>query len=113
MTTSTSQKNLKHSPAKFEPTQEIQRLETKLNTTLHPVSPRSTFVEKLGQRLTTEPDLPEIRPSARTLDYALMAIAGVLSGVMLVMLGIRLARALAPILAAARMRRSSLPGAAG
>ncbi len=61
---------------------EMYRMERELGATLHGVAPRPDFVSQLRTRLASEP--VQARNNRRVFQYVLLSLAGVISGVLLV-----------------------------
>jgi len=75
-------------PARSGGKPQFDSLEAHLSSALQPVAPRPTFVQTLGQRLSSAPSVAvKIHPAAgRDWQLMLIAAAGVLSGVALIWL---------------------------
>ena len=65
----------------------FQELEYYLRTILRPVEPKADFVADLGARLAHEPGKESYLPFK--LQYALLAVAGLISSTIIVITGIR------------------------
>ncbi len=66
---------------------EMYRMERELGATLHGVAPRPDFVSQLRTRLATEPVQAE--NNRRVFQYTLLSLAGVISGVLLLVTLVR------------------------
>lgn len=66
---------------------EVSEIEAYLDAALHPVDPRTSFVVDLRKRLMQEPNY-EKRPNL-TARYAILGFAGVISGLILFVTGLR------------------------
>jgi hypothetical protein len=66
---------------------EISRLELYLDAALHPIQPRSSFVTDLKTRLQQEP-IP-VSNSNQVVQYAILGLAGVVSGLIIFVTGLR------------------------
>jgi len=76
------------------PVKEIENLERFMQSSFKPVSPRPEFVQQLHHRLT-DPMLPTVRFSQPLrIQYGLLAIASILSGVIFIITASQVIKAL-------------------
>jgi hypothetical protein len=68
---------------------DIQGLEAYLFEALVPVSPSTEFVGSLRERLLVEPDGIIVRKKADPLQSILLGSAGIISGILILALGVR------------------------
>lgn len=68
---------------------ELREVEASLRRALVPVKPPSGYVQELKQRLNTECELEFVDPRPVLVQKILLATAGLLSGVLLIALGVR------------------------
>ncbi len=68
---------------------ELKRIERRLQENLYPVRPRDEFVKDLKERLMLVNDLELEKPRPAQLQPIFLTAAGLLSGVLLIALGVR------------------------
>ncbi len=73
----------------IEDSEGIKALEARLRATLIPVSPRSEYVHELKRNLLKESELGFSEPRPGLLQKVLLPAAGLLSGALLLVLGVR------------------------
>jgi len=67
--------------------EDILGIEDYLYSALYPVNPSSTFVQSLRSRLMDAPE--PVNRSKEIMQYSLLGLAGVLSGIIIIVTGIR------------------------
>jgi len=67
--------------------EDILGIEDYLYSALYPVNPSSTFVQSLKSRLMDAPE--PVNRSKEIMQYSLLGLAGVLSGIIIIVTGIR------------------------
>lgn len=86
--------------------EELEMLEMRLRNTLQPVTPRPGFVKDLRRKLVSYP-APSVEPDSRMTQTVLVAVASLLSGALLLAMGVRAMLALVGALGAyAQFRRA-------
>jgi hypothetical protein len=69
------------------PDWELYQMEDRLGAALHGVPPRPDFVSSLHRRLVTEP--VQARNNAMVFQYVVLSLAGIVTGVVLILAGAR------------------------
>jgi hypothetical protein len=69
------------------PERDLYQMEYRLGAALHGVAPRPDFVSSLHNRLVSEP--VRARNNALVFQYVILSLAGILSGVILIVAGAR------------------------
>lgn len=79
--------NKKTSYRRQIPERDLYQMENYLGAALHGVAPRPDFVSGLHKRLVTEP--VQARNNALVFQYVILSLAGIASGVLLIIAGAR------------------------
>lgn len=74
------------------PEPEMYLMENRLGAVLHGVSPRPDFVNGLRSRLETQP--VQVRNNVNVMQYVILSLVGLVSGVVLIVAGVRAVSAL-------------------
>ena len=85
------------------PERDLYQMENRLGAVLHGVSPRPDFVSSLHNRLVSEP--VQARNNALVFQYVILSLAGVVSGVLLIIAGARMINSLLSLMGAVEQVR--------
>jgi hypothetical protein len=88
--------------------QELADLEAKLQFALPAVAPRPRYVRDLRRRLMSYPS-PVVEPDSRMAQYAMLGVASLVSGTLLVVMGVRFVGAILGALGALMQLRRGVP----
>jgi hypothetical protein len=73
----------------MDESEEIKTLEEQLLTVLVPIEPRTEYVHELRRNLLKESELELSKPKPALVQKVVLTLAGLLSGTLLLMLGVR------------------------